>query len=109
MTRISRRALLSLLSGSALARALPAAAAPRPDDGLVRLLQLTASEAAWLRDLTSKERGELAAGLQARGPVAAHTLHLAQKLLSRRSHLFPYLGYPQVEDKRSVCDGLVRE
>jgi hypothetical protein len=107
---ISRRRLLELLAGSAAAASWPACgprAAPR--ERLAALLGLRPAEQAWLDELRPREQERLLAGLQGKGPLEGRALDAAIKLLSRRSHLFPYLGYPEVADERSVCDGLVRE
>jgi hypothetical protein len=78
---------------------------------LAALLGLRTSESPWLSVLTQAERHELRQALASAddGPVAPRTIELLGKLISRRSRLYAFLGYPQAADVRSVCDGLVRE
>jgi hypothetical protein len=89
---------------------LPSAEAAQPG-ALAALLGLGPRERSWLSVLTPDERHQLQRALATAGdgPVAPRTIELLGKLVSRRSRLFAFLGYPGVADTRSVCDGLMRE
>jgi len=78
---------------------------------LAQLLGLEASQGGWLADLTPPEQEELRRALApgSQGPASPRTVQLLARVLGPRSRLYAFLDYPQVEDQRSVCDGLMRE
>lgn len=79
-------------------------------DALVRLLGLQPTEATWLNPLTPAQLRELREGLEKPGQQATdRAAQLTFSLVGTRSRTFAYVGYPLVNDKRSVCDGLLRE
>jgi hypothetical protein len=84
---------------------------PADIETLSGLLGLRPGQESWLGDLTPLEQAELrrALGEGGRRPVAPRTVQLLARVLGRRSRLYDFLGYPQVQDQRSVCDGLMRE
>jgi hypothetical protein len=80
-----------------------------PEAGLARLLNLEADEARWLDVLSGPERRDLHAALASGKPLAARDVDLLMKALGRRERVFAYVGYPQVTNSLSVCNGLLRE
>jgi hypothetical protein len=104
-----RRRFVHLL-GAALAPVW-ACGPSEPDAAAVaRLLGLRSDEQAWLGALSPAQLQELRAALDA--PAAQGTdraVTLAFSLIGNRSRTFAFVGYPQVNDKRSVCDGLFAE
>lgn len=79
-------------------------------DAVGRLLGLHADEQTWLTALTPEQLGDLRAALEAPGNQATdRAAHLTFSLVGNRSRTFAFVGYPKVNDKRSVCDGLFRE
>lgn len=106
---LERRALLKILGGCAAAGLAGCAARETPHDGLIRLFDLEGEERAWLAALPSTEQRELYDLLTGPNPADARAVRLTAKLLGGRSRLFAFVGYPPVPDRRSVCDGLIRE
>ena len=106
---LERRALLKLLGGCAAAGLAGCAARETPHDGLIRLFGLDGDERAWLAALAAPEQRELYDLLTGPDPANARAVRLTAKLLGGRSRLFAFVGYPPVQDRRSVCDGLIRE
>jgi hypothetical protein len=75
-----------------------------------RLLGLERSELSWLDALPPAAQRELRAALEqpADGSIdraVAHTF----AVMGHRSRTFAFVGYPAVNDRRSVCDGLLPE
>jgi hypothetical protein len=105
--RYDRRQLLLLVAGAALACARREA--PQPSD-LGTLLGLDENQRHWLEALSEAEREELAAALAAGGATAAspRSVALLMKVVGRRSRLFAYVGYPEMDDEPDLCDGLVK-
>jgi hypothetical protein len=106
---MNRRRFAQLL-GAALAP-LWACGRSEPDADLVaRLLGLQTGERAWLDALTPAQLRDLRAALEKPGgPATSRGVQLAFALLGNRSRTFAFVGYPQVNDRRSVCDGLIIE
>jgi hypothetical protein len=106
---LDRRALLKLLGGCTAAGLAGCAGGESPREGLVRLFDLSGDERGWLDALTEAEQRDLYDRLT--GPEAAspQAVRLVAKMLGPRSRLFAFVGYPPVQDRRSVCDGLIRE
>ena len=102
-----RRQLLLLVAGAALA-CVPREAPQALD--LATLLGLDADQRHWLDALTEPERVELAAALAAGAAAASspRTVALLLKVVGRRSRLFAYVGYPEMDDEPDLCDGLVK-
>ena len=107
---LDRRTLLRLLGGSLAAGVAGCGTAETPRAGLARIFNLAADEQRWLDALTDAEQRELY-DLVANPEFAGNrrAVSLIAKLLGPRSRLFGFVRYPAVQDKRSVCDGLVRE
>lgn len=110
---LDRRTVLHLVIGLMSSAALGESAILEPADveTLSRLLGLGPGQEHWLADLTPLEQGQLRAALAAGGQqeAAPGTVQLLARVLGRRSRLYEFLGYPQAQDKRSMCDGLMRE
>ena len=106
---LERRALLKLIGGCAAAGLAGCAGAETPHDGLVRVFDLQPSERAWVGALSAAEQRELYDRLSGSAPADARAVSLTAKLLGGRSRVFAFVGYPPVPDRRSVCDGLIRE
>ena len=106
---LDRRALLQLLGGCAAAGLAGCAALETPPDGLIRLFGLEGDERAWVAALAEAEQRELYDLLTGPDPAHARAVRLTAKLLGGRSRVFAFVGYPPVQDRRSVCDGLIRE
>jgi hypothetical protein len=104
---LSRRALLTLLGGS-VAGWIGCGQAESPRQGLVRLLGLHSDEIAWLDGLSDVEQRELHTALLS-DQASTRTVELVTKMLRPRSRLFAFVGYPAMADKRTVCDGTLRE
>ena len=104
-----RRALLKLLGGCTAAGLAGCAAAETPREGLERIFDLSGDERRWVDALTEAEQRDLFERLT--GPEAAspQAVRLVAKMLGPRSRLFAFVGYPPAQDRRSVCDGLIRE
>jgi hypothetical protein len=104
---IDRRNFCALLAGGLVA------GCTAPDDpvatSLPRLLGLAPSEASWIAALTDREQQQLRDALVRRGPASPDTIELLMKVLGRREHLFPYVGYPPLPNHLTACDGLLRE
>ena len=105
---LSRRALLTLLGGS-VAGWIGCGQAESPRQGLERLLGLNSDEIAWLDVLSDVEQRELHTALLIGQAGTARTIALVTKMLRPRSRLFAFVGYPAMADKRTVCDGTLRE
>ncbi len=107
---LSRRALFRIALGSALASACARVAPAEPARArLARRLGLEPAERAWLDGLRGRRQERLLRALEAGGPLDEDALRSLRDSLGPRSRLFAYVGYPEVADRRSVCDGLVRE
>ena len=106
---LDRRALLMLIGGCAAAGLAGCATTEAPDDGLVRLFDLQPDERKWVATLSDTEQRELYDLLSGSDPADARAVRLTAKLLGGRSRVFAFVGYPPVQDRRSVCDGLIRE
>lgn len=79
-------------------------------DAVARLLGLRPDERAWLTPLAPAHLEELRAGLETpEGARADRAVERAFDLLGHRRRTFAFVGYPQVNDRRSACDGLLRE
>src|SRR4051794_19719287 len=104
---MNRRRFAQLL-GAAFAP-LWACGKSEPDaDVVTRLLGLQTAERAWLDSLKPAELRDLRAALETPGgPATARGAQLAFALVGNRSRTFAFVGYPQVNDRRSVCDGLL--
>jgi hypothetical protein len=107
---LARRTLLRLLGGSLAAGVAGCGAAETPREGLARVFGLAAGEQRWLDALSAAEQRELYDLVSNPESVAnRRAVSLIAKLLGPRSRLFGFVRYPAVQDKRSLCDGLVRE
>jgi hypothetical protein len=106
---LDRRTLLKLLGVSTLAGVADCGPRETPREGLARLFDLEGDEQAWLDALSRGEQRELHDLLTGHGPVNRRAVPLVAKLLGPRSHLFAFVRYPPARDRRTVCDGLVRE
>jgi hypothetical protein len=106
-----RRRFTQLLGCAALSPLWACRGADEPDDrALARLLGLEGAETAWLERLTADERRELREAVENPGDArTARAVALAFSLIGTRSRTFAFAGYPVVEDRRSVCDGLLAE
>jgi hypothetical protein len=80
------------------------------EQALVRLLGLRPEETGWLDAMSADTRRELREALEhpddSRTPRA---VDLTFSLIGNRGRTFAFVGYPAVADRRSVCDGLLRE
>jgi hypothetical protein len=105
-----RRRFAQLLGSAALAP-LWACGTTEPDaDAVARLLGLDAAERSWLTPLTPVQLRELRDALEKpRGQATDRAVRLAFSLVGNRSRTFAFVGYPAVNDRRSVCDGLFIE
>ncbi len=112
LARISRRTLLKVLgAGAASAGAACGTPAPpeAPRQGAARLLGLEGPERAWLDGLKDDDVQEIYEALSGRHAPTRRSAQLVARLVDHRSRLFAYVHYPAVADRRSVCDGLLRE
>ena len=110
MTELDRRTLLSLLGGVAAAGLAGCAGSiETPRDGLTRLLGLVSDQADWLAVLDDVEQTDLYAALTSADPATPRAVALLTKVLAPRSRLMAFVGYGQVSNRRTVCDGLLRE
>jgi hypothetical protein len=97
--------------GGALCAPFWACRRGEPDlQAIGRLLGLERSELSWLDALPPAAQRELRAALEqpAEGNIdraVAHTF----AVMGHRSRTFAFVGYPAVNDRRSVCDGLLPE
>ncbi|MGH9369942.1 MAG: hypothetical protein ACRD15_00255 [Vicinamibacterales bacterium] len=107
---VDRRTILKLIGGCTAAGIAGCTAAEAPREGLVRIFDLAGDEQHWVDVLSPDEQRELY-DLLARPEPEGHpqAVRLVSKLLGARSRLFAFVRYPAVLDRRSVCDGLVRE
>jgi hypothetical protein len=105
-----RRRFAQLLGSAALAPLWACGSSESDADAVARLLGLEAAERSWLAPLSPGELRDLRAGLERPGgPATDRAAHLAFSLVGSRSRTFAFVGYPSVNDKRSVCDGLFIE
>jgi hypothetical protein len=105
-----RRRFAQLIGGAVLAPLWGCGPSESDKDALVRLLGLQPAEAAWLNPLSPAQLRELREALEKPGHHATdRAAQLAFPLVGTRSRTFAFVGYPLVNDKRSVCDGLLRE
>jgi hypothetical protein len=109
---LSRRSFL-------ISAALPAAASlscrkfgpsGTPDEQLATLLGLSTGERSWIEAMTPEDRAHLL-GTLSTGTASddRRSRQLLFRLIEPRDRLFAYVGYPPVNRRRSVCDGLLRE
>jgi DNA-binding GntR family transcriptional regulator len=98
----SRRSLFWLVAAPLAACVKPAAARPR----LVAWLGLEGEEAGWLEALDNEQARALLDALE-QGEAESAAL-LLTRVLRRRSRLFTYVGYPEVADHPTICDGLLK-
>jgi hypothetical protein len=108
---LDRRTLLKLLGGCTAAGIAGCTAAETPREGLARLFDLAGDEQRWVDALSQDEQRELFDLLTQPGveEVSPRAVRLVSKLLDGRSRLFAFVRYPAAADRRSICDGLVRE
>jgi hypothetical protein len=59
--------------------------------------------------LNDGEQRELHGLLSGSDPANPRAVRLIQKMIGRRSRLFAFVRYPQVADRRSLCNGVIRE
>jgi hypothetical protein len=105
-----RRRFAQLIGSAALAPFWACRRSESDRDAVVKLLGLQPSEAAWLNPLNPAQLREMREALEKPGhPPADRAAQLAFSLVGTRSRTYAYVGYPLVNDKRSVCDGLLRE
>jgi hypothetical protein len=105
-----RRRFAQLLGTAALAPFWGCRPSEGDRDAIVRLLGLLPAEVTWLERLKPAEQRELREALER--PADGRTdraAHLAFSMMGTRSRTFAFAGYPAVEDRRSVCDGLLAE
>ena len=74
----------------------------------MRLLELDCEEVAWLEGLSDLEQRDLYENLSS-GQGSSRTTELLAKVIGPRSRLFAFLDYPTLTNRRTVCDGLLRE
>lgn len=106
---VNRRTVLKLLASCAAACGIGCGQPESPREGLVRLLELEGEEVAWLDVLSDAEQRDLYEGLSGGQGGAPRTIQLLAKIIQPRSRLFAFVGYPALTNRRTVCDGLVRE
>src|SRR5262245_51853918 len=106
---IDRREFCVMLTAGVVATAGCSETADPVATALPRLLGLSSSEAGWVGALTEREQKDLRDALLAGGQSAPRTIDLLMKVLGRREHLFPYVGYPPLSNTLTACDGLLRE
>ena len=105
-----RRRFTQILGCAALAPVWACRRKEPDEQAIVRLLGLGTSEASWVERLTPDERRQLRDALERPGDGRTErAVHLAFSILGTRSRTFAFAGYPAVEDRRSVCDGLLTE
>jgi hypothetical protein len=105
-----RRRFARLLGGAVLAPFWACRQSEPDRDAVGRLLGLHPAERTWLDPLTAAQLQDLRAALEKPGSQAPdRAVHLAFTLVGNRSRTFAFVGYPQVSDRRSVCDGLLAE
>jgi hypothetical protein len=107
---VDRRAVLKLLGGCTVAGIAGCSPAETPREGIARLFDLAGDEQAWIDALSQDEQRELYDLLADPEPEAnPRAVRLVSKMLGARSRLFAFVRYPAALDRRSVCDGLIRE
>jgi hypothetical protein len=80
------------------------------EQALVRLLGLRPEEIDWISAMSEDTRRELRAALEHPGDSrTVRAVDLTFSLMGNRGRTFAFVGYPDVADRRSVCDGLLRE
>ena len=105
-----RRRFSQLLGGVLLAPLWGCRPGEADDVAVARILGLKPEEAAWLEQLGPEARRDLRAALESPGGrQTARAVDLTFSLVGNRSRTFAFAGYPVVADRRSVCDGLLRE
>jgi hypothetical protein len=105
-----RRRFAQLIGSAVLAPFWACGRSESDRDAVARLLGLLPNEAAWLNPLSPAELHDLREALEKPGHQATdRAAQLTFSLVGTRSRTFAYVGYPLVNDKRSVCDGLLRE
>jgi hypothetical protein len=105
-----RRRFARLLGSAALAPLWACGSSESDGDAVARLLGLEAAERTWLAPLSAGDLHDLRAALETPGGAATdRAARLAFPLVGNRSRTFAFVGYPSVNDRRSVCDGLFIE
>lgn len=105
-----RRRFAQLLGSAAVAPLLACRASEPDADVVARLLGLHEDERTWLTALTPSQLQELRTALEHPGDAATdRAARLTFSLVGNRSRTFAFVGYPKVNDRRSVCDGLLTE
>jgi hypothetical protein len=105
-----RRRFAQLVGGAALAPFWSCRRAEGDLQAIARLLGLQSSELTWLERLTPADQRELREALEdPAGGRTARAVDLAFSIVGNRSRTFAFVGYPEVRDRRSVCDGLLAE
>jgi hypothetical protein len=105
-----RRRFTQLLGSVALAPVFGCRKSEPDADVVARLMGLQANELSWLARLTPEQQQELRRALEKPdGDAADRAVRLAFAMVGERSRTFTFVGYPQVSDRRSVCDGLLNE
>jgi hypothetical protein len=109
-TSVHRRRFAQLLGTAALGPFWACRTATEDREALAHLLGLQPPELTWLERLSPAEQRELRATLER--PTADRTdraVNVIFSMMGTRSRTFAFAGYPAVEDRRSVCDGLLAE
>ena len=107
---MDRRRFAQLLGTAAFAPLWGCRRSEGDQQTIVRILGLQPGEVAWLERLKPAEQRELREALERPGDGRTdRAAHLAFSMMGTRSRTFAFAGYPAVEDRRSVCDGLLAE
>ena len=105
-----RRHFAQLLGSAVLAPFWACRTRESDADAVARLLGLRPEERTWLTPLTPEQLRDLRIALESPGKqTTERATQLTFALVGSRSRTFAFVGYPKVNDKRSVCDGLFRE
>ena len=70
---------------------------------------LAVDQADWLDVLDDAEQTDLYGALTNPGEATPRAVGLLAKVLAPRSRLLAFVGYGQTSNRRSVCNGLLRE
>jgi len=106
---LNRLTLLTLLGSSAVAGWIRCGRPESPRQGLAWRLGLTGNEIAWLDVLSDVEQQDLHVSLSGGQGNTARTIQLVARVLRPRARLFAFAGYPALANRRTVCDGTIRE
>jgi hypothetical protein len=105
-----RRRFARLIGGVVLAPLWGCQRTESDHRAIVQILGLSPSELVWLERLTPGAQRELRSALeQPGGERTTRAVDLTFPLIGDRSRTFAFVGYPELPDRRSVCDGLLRE